>query len=368
MSSLRCTYCQEDICSVGLNCVECEDFNLCLQCASCGVEVGEHKKDHDYKVADNGRFPVFQTSTVWTAAEEMLLLDAIEQYGYGNWDDTSAYVGTKTSDEVKEHYHSLYINGNIGKVTLPKEHATDIADHTVVSGGPLSPSLSTRDGGLEITNEDYHLLGYMPLRDDFEREYDNEAETLVSGLMETQEDDELDAAVKLTQVDMYSRRLRERARRKRIIHDYGLVQEFFNLNNGKQKSPAKRKISKEEKDFQDKMKGFAQFQSATEQEQFFTELQHEKQLKSRVKELMRFRKNGLTKLSEIEDYERAKLLREKRKESQKKAVTNLTNHKNNFLRKEKFNNVINHLNNNHSKARRKKRKKVVLLPRRTRRR
>lgn len=58
-------------------------------------------------------------------------------------------------------------------------------------------------------------LGYLPLRDDFEREYDNDAETLISGLVVGPEDEELDKAIKLAHMDSYSRRLQERNRRKR---------------------------------------------------------------------------------------------------------------------------------------------------------
>lgn len=80
-------------------------------------------------------------------------------------------------------------------------------------------------------------LGYMPLRDDFERvciyqsvlllarkpythththsqEYDNDAETLVSAMTITPDDDELDKALKLSHVDMYNKKIAEREKRK----------------------------------------------------------------------------------------------------------------------------------------------------------
>lgn len=54
----------------------------------------------------------------------------------------------------------------------------------------------------------------MPLRDDFEREHDNDAETLISGMTVGQEDEELEKKLKLAQIDMYSRRLKERQHKK----------------------------------------------------------------------------------------------------------------------------------------------------------
>lgn len=36
-------------------------------------------------------------TTSWTAKEDIRLLDAIEQYGFGNWQDISRHIETKTS-------------------------------------------------------------------------------------------------------------------------------------------------------------------------------------------------------------------------------------------------------------------------------
>lgn len=56
----------------------------------------------------------------------------------------------------------------------------------------MSPSLATKITANDVSAEDQRQLGFMPLREDFEREFDNEAETLVSVLMITHEDDDLD--------------------------------------------------------------------------------------------------------------------------------------------------------------------------------
>lgn len=56
-----------------------------------------------------------------------------------------------------------------------------------------------------------------------------EAEQLVSKLtLDPEEDTEMEIALKLAMVDMYARRLRERAKRKRLVRDYQLVAKFFN--------------------------------------------------------------------------------------------------------------------------------------------
>lgn len=58
-------------------------------------------------------------------------------------------------------------------------------------------------------------LGYKPLRDDFEKEYDNDAETLVSGLTVNPDDEDVEKSLKLAHIDMYNKRLKEREKKKR---------------------------------------------------------------------------------------------------------------------------------------------------------
>jgi transcriptional adapter 2-beta len=73
------------------------------------------------------------------------------------------------------------------------------------------------------------------------------AEQLVSSLqLDTAEDTDVEVALKLSMVDMYTRRLRERAKRKRIVRDYQLVAKFF---SNQRKESNKRPLSKEQRFF-----------------------------------------------------------------------------------------------------------------------
>ncbi|CAH1264217.1 transcriptional adapter 2-beta-like isoform X1 [Branchiostoma lanceolatum] len=311
-----CNYCQVDITTLRVKCADCNDFDLCLECFSSGAELGNHTRDHDYQIVDQGNFSLCESE--WTALEELAVLEGIEQYGYGNWEEIADHIGNKTSQEVIEFYQERFIHGNLGKSCIPEESPYKVVDHTSSKDGPLSPSLSTPpQPPAELTLQEQQELGYMPLRDDFEREYDNEAESMVSTLAVNYDDDDLETALKLAQVDMFLRRLKERQRRKRIAREYGLVGIFFN----KQKQQAKRKLSKDEKELRDKMKVFSQFHASEQHEQFFENLQKEKQMRSRIKELMRYRRNGITKLEECSEYEAARYKREKRKENKKKMAS-----------------------------------------------
>ena len=122
----QCKYCQEDVVGLRVKCAQCTDFELCLQCFSAGAEIGPHKNDHPYQFKvwvpliygnrqtnllsiscnmlyipihqDAGAVGLFIGKNGWTAKEEQHLLDAIEQYGFGNWEDISTHIETRTPE------------------------------------------------------------------------------------------------------------------------------------------------------------------------------------------------------------------------------------------------------------------------------
>ncbi|XP_014215648.1 transcriptional adapter 2B-like isoform X2 [Copidosoma floridanum] len=300
----NCTYCQEDISGLRVKCVECTDFDLCLQCFSAGAEIGQHKNDHSYQFMDSGTISIFNGRGNWTAMEHLRLLDAIEQFGYGNWEDISKHIETRSPEEAKDEYIARYLEGNIGKYTWPPTDAytPNLNDQTESDHGPLSPDLTSRLPPLDITPEEASQIGYMPQRDDFEHDYNHEAESLVSSLfLNPAEDDDLDIALKLAQVDMYTNNIRERARRRRVVRDYQLVSAFFAAS--RKEKCVKKKQTKEEKDFRERMRVFAQFYTAQEYEQFLTNLEKERELRLRLSELFRYRENGITKHEECSHFE-----------------------------------------------------------------
>jgi transcriptional adapter 2-alpha len=46
----------------------------------------------------------------WGADEEYLMMEGIQMYGLGNWQDIADHIGTKTLDETREHYIRFYVN------------------------------------------------------------------------------------------------------------------------------------------------------------------------------------------------------------------------------------------------------------------
>lgn len=273
----------------------------------------------------------------------------------------AAHVGaSRTPQEVMEHYVTMYIHGNLGKACIPDNIPNRVTDHTCPSGGPLSPSLTTPLPPLDISLAEQQQLGYMPLRDDYEIEYDQDAEKLISGLSVNYDDEDVEIEMKRAHVDMYVRKLRERQRRKNVARDYNLVPTFLGRDKkdkekekpgalgvtgtaggvggaaagggtagsgsttaagpGPVPSTPKRKITKEEKEQRVRLRGLCQFMATREFEDLFENMHKERVLRAKVRELQRYRRNGIARLEESAEYEAARHKREKRKEN-KSVVT-----------------------------------------------
>ncbi|CAL8078686.1 unnamed protein product [Calicophoron daubneyi] len=220
-----CVYCLRELNGTFIKCMDCSRVVLCLSCFCSGVEAGAHKRTHGYQIKTTCQtsIPVFGG---WDAREELKLLEALEQYGVGNWEDISLKVETKSSKQCLSHYWDYYLGGIIGyELSSNDKHLSRITDHTNLSKS-FSPQFSPSPA-VHIDVEDQQLLGYTPARDDFERDYDNDAESILCRLNPSFSQDDLEDALKVAQVGIYVQRLRERQRRKEIAREHGLIAQIL---------------------------------------------------------------------------------------------------------------------------------------------
>lgn len=128
-----CDFCYRDISAIPrIQCAECgllpipsnsakkdkeegkvtlsEEVDLCVECFGKGVEFGQHKQTHSYRVLRPLDFPVYDKD--WRADEELLVLEAVESHGMGNWRDVADQVGSKTVEECETHYRQLYLESD----------------------------------------------------------------------------------------------------------------------------------------------------------------------------------------------------------------------------------------------------------------
>jgi len=325
-SKYQCAACGDDIYSTSLLRVSCCDcppgLDLCLECFSCRAEVAQHRPDHRYRFLDNGDFSPLGND--WSAKELLQLLEGLEQFGHGNWNDVARYVETKSAAECREAVDATFVSGPIGAVSWVEGERGRARDHTAPAAAAPGPGQQSH-----LSLHQLIVLGFMPARDDFEMEFENEAEVLVSGLAAQAgasrtdpEEEELETSLKLAQVEMYQSKLKERDRRKRVSRELGLVENFFKentynaltgkfvLQKPKKKDPKTEVI--------DRLKFVSSFLGAEEHRRMMASLTKEREIKSRIKELIRYRKNGLAGMAEVEQYEAERVKRNKRKAERKR--------------------------------------------------
>lgn len=407
-----CNYCKREITlHFYVKCAECDNIELCGDCFSSGVKFEKHEPFHNYRVIDCLETSIFTKD--WSIHEELMLLEAIEVCGLGNWRNiadymngvgvgsnkasskgsgsgssskekeislTSSGVSSKGSKEIEAHYYDVYMNRGYNRNNtivsasegvspnggahykqlscdcfLPETYLVqdrsnnnvnpnkankkqivfrstiDTMDahpdpnpngseadtpyryccqcHVAPSSLPLHetegtlndlmPSSANANGNAagNVSNNSEetvatlvnNLAGYMPLRVDFDYEYENDAEVLLADMefhptiivspilnnasagavvhgdpanyqfscdntyTNVIQEHPNEIKLKLQVINIYNKKLEERERRKRFAITTGLV-------DIKKQQHLERKGSKEEKDLISKLRLFSRFE------------------------------------------------------------------------------------------------------------
>uniref|UniRef100_A0A061RHS0 Transcriptional adapter n=1 Tax=Tetraselmis sp. GSL018 TaxID=582737 RepID=A0A061RHS0_9CHLO len=405
----HCNYCQKDISSrIRIKCAECPDFDLCLECFSVGVEVKPHKRHHAYRVIDNLSFPLYEPT--WGADEELLLLEAVDMYGLGNWAATAEHVGTKTEQECRKHYYEVYIDhddhprpkpteamaayereapaDDLGRQPLMKtpelakpsksqsrvdmqddpqsvvsslksitgaaggleggtlaaaggesnpaggDPAGETSDLTAAKGGkahaaakgssaahksarppteeapPATPRSASQAVPAPVEAQRHstdqrslrnvaEVTGYNIKRNEFEPEYDNDAELVICDLDFPEGEPEEERRLKLRLVEIYNSRLDGREKRKNAILGCGLLDVKSAEEFEKTLGPVEQKLNTE-------LRALARFQSAEEHRALIRGLAVEHHLRARIEALKECRRSGARTLADAEAFESSK--------------------------------------------------------------
>ncbi|PCH35998.1 SWIRM-domain-containing protein [Wolfiporia cocos MD-104 SS10] len=171
--------CADPICEPG------DGVDICPACFCKGAEFAKHKRWHAYRVVELHSYPIF--SEDWGADEELLLLEGISLQGFGNWQAIAEHVGTRTKEEVEQHYKSVYIDSSDWPLPRMDLHfEIDPAEFherkrrrisTMNTNPPPAPKVApTSAPGV------HEVAGFLPGRLEFEHELDNEAEDTVKDL------------------------------------------------------------------------------------------------------------------------------------------------------------------------------------------
>uniref|UniRef100_A0A4W6DMN6 Transcriptional adapter n=1 Tax=Lates calcarifer TaxID=8187 RepID=A0A4W6DMN6_LATCA len=264
-----CRGCSSYLTEPYIKCAECgpSPFLLCLQCFTRGFEYKKHQSDHKYEIMTSD-FPVLEPG--WTAQEEMALLEAVMDCGFGNWQDVAYQMRTKTKEECESHYMKNFINNPLFSSTLlslrktkDSRFAEGAIPSNVTTDDPPRPTFDS------VLSRD--MAGYMPARADFMEEFDNYAEWDLKDIDFVDDDSDILRALKLAVVDIYHSRLKERQRRK---------------------------------------KRFARVVGPIEHDKFIESHALEFELRREIRRLQEYRKAGIKSFCSAKVYERVKRMRE----------------------------------------------------------
>jgi len=248
-----CACCMRDITStLRIRCAECQPVvDLCADCfcvgnASVNVDC-DHKASHKYRIVDCLDGPICAPD--WSASEELLLFEGIDKFGVGNWKTISEYIVSKTVRQCEDYYWDVYL-GRYGRC-LPIPDASSLPSplteaemdlyllkHGISADESKMPVTEShvrdelivrdkqKDTGKKKERQELpgaDLAGFMPLREDFEIEYEDNAEVLLADMEFSPDDHPSERELKLQIVKIYNAKLSQRDMRKRFVIDRGLV-------------------------------------------------------------------------------------------------------------------------------------------------
>ena len=164
------------------------------------------------------------------------------------------------------------------------------------------------------------LAGYMPRRGDFDMEWDNDAEKIISEMEFSADDTREDKNLKLDVIRIFNAKLDEREKRKQFIID----QKLLNYRENQEKM---WKMAPDERHLVQRMRMFARFHTPEEHEAFVNKIIEAKRLRKEIAKLQTYRRLGITSLADAERYEIDKTRRDlhrtawlKKEEEKRKAA------------------------------------------------
>ncbi|XP_011866370.1 PREDICTED: transcriptional adapter 2-alpha [Vollenhovia emeryi] len=315
-----CRVCRSTLAEPYIRCAMCTDVEMCPPCFARGRETDEHKNDHDYVIIKN-EFPLIDESG-WAAKHELELLDVLQQCGFGNWVDVGRRMHSKSAEECKTHYLQHYINNQ----ALPGLPRFEESGASLFGCEPIPYMYKLQD--LEEpprfapdTINARLLAGYNAARSDFVVNFDNHAESLVSDLDfgEFQPDDdayELGRALQVAIVQAYNNRLKERARRRKVIRDHGLIT-FRRVITSIQ-----RYENTIMRPFAERLLIFMQLVDGIEFDYIMEGLHRAGELKNHINRLLEFRRNGLKHFYSVPMFQKLSKLRQENERERKQYLNN----------------------------------------------
>ncbi|KAF7456077.1 putative transcriptional co-activator ADA2-A [Cryptosporidium felis] len=212
----------------------------------------------------------------------------------GNYEDSGNKGGTGDCSMNGSSNNDLKVKSEIESHQVKKPFGRG-------SGGNTgNKTTSTGAGGPKPSTS---VIGYMPLRGDFDVEYDNDAELLLADMEFRDSDTPQEKELKLQILEIYNSKLDERTYRKRFVIER-------NLLDIKQQQQKEKKRTKDERDLHSFLKPISRFQTEEEQEKLVSLLIEEKRIRNHLQKVQEWCSLGIRTLEEVKRYEEEKKRRE----------------------------------------------------------
>lgn len=257
-----------------IQCAVCEDVYLCIECLASQTPISkrQHSIDHPYRIVTWNFISI--DSEKWSVSDDLLLLESVETFGLGNWEDVSSYIG-KSPKDCQERMNNIFY-----KTELP--HSSDLCT-TSFSGYQSLPAC-------------HEISGYMPFRDEFEVYYENDAEAIIKDLAFMLNDNHFDIYLKHTLLHIYSGTLYKRKLRHKLAYTLGIFSKFKELLFDE------KSRDKSERDLFNRFRSFLRFCDLDEYAKFIEGLIFELKLRKRINILQECRKSGIRNIAEVERF------------------------------------------------------------------
>lgn len=315
-----CRMCKSTLVEPYIRCAICINVEICPPCFAKGCEIDKHKNDHDYVIIKN-EFLLIDDSN-WTAKHELELLDILQQCGFGNWMDVGRRMHGKSAEECKTHYLQHYIDNQTlpGLPRIEESRASLFGCESIPYMYKLQ-DLEEPPRFAPNTVNGRLLAGYNAARSDFEINFDNHAESLISDLEfdEFQPDDDaydLAQALQVAIVKAYNNRLKERMRRQRIIREHGLIA-FRKII-----SSIQRYENTITRPLAERLLIFMQLVDGMEFDFLMEGLHRAGELKNHINRLLEFRRNGLKHFYSVSMFQQLSKLRQENERERKQYLNN----------------------------------------------
>jgi transcriptional adapter 2-alpha len=332
-----CAICNLKLKAIFIRCVQCKaehspNIYICLECFAQGSETNTHRSDHNYDVCNLNRIKTFSN---WTACEELSLFENIVMLNAQNWTEITKStnenaVARRMEVECKDHFEDW-----LEILCRNPDTSNDIGDLELFVGdgsfvmrenelGPPRPALHSQ--------QYRRMSGYRAARGDFETEFNNDYEFKSISDIDYDVDqadqkcidaecvsdssqastatnsDDIEERLKLAVIQSYRDLISERCKRKKLIRDFGLLNELAinSMNN----QYLMNKMQYNQIQSMLPMKCYRLFMSVNGLMEYIELLNYNIQLKKRLVELKEYRLNGIRSFKHAEVFKRCKTKRD----------------------------------------------------------